>query len=194
MQIQPFVVVSGLPASGKTTIAAALAQYLGLCHFDKDTFLEALFEISELSSAEMRSSFSRQADFQFQRAASLEKAAVLSSWWRHPLSHLESGTPIDWLWTSERTIVEVHCNCSLDVAANRFLIRQRHPGHLDERWSKQSLLPMFEQQSLFSPLFPLQAIIVNSEGHIDVQKLAQAVLAKASEIQMPNPPPAITTI
>ena len=186
MQIQPFVVVSGLPASGKTTIAAALAQCLGFCHLDKDTFLEALFETSERSSAERRGSLSRQADSQFQKAASLEKAAVLSSWWRHPLSQLTSGTPTDWLWTSERTIVEVHCNCSPDVAANRFLIRQRHPSHHDEGWSKQSLLPMLEQQSLLGPLFPLQAVIVNSEDHIDIRKLAKAVLTKAAEIRISN--------
>jgi predicted kinase len=34
------VVVSGLPASGQTTLARALAAALGMVHLDKDAFLE----------------------------------------------------------------------------------------------------------------------------------------------------------
>jgi len=39
-----FVVVSGLPGSGKTTVAQALAPLLKLPLFDKDAILEQLFE------------------------------------------------------------------------------------------------------------------------------------------------------
>ena len=38
-----FVVVSGLPASGKTTLAKSLALALGLRLLDKDDILESLF-------------------------------------------------------------------------------------------------------------------------------------------------------
>ena len=38
-----FVIVSGLPASGKSTIAVGLAEDLRLPLMDKDAYLEALF-------------------------------------------------------------------------------------------------------------------------------------------------------
>jgi adenylate kinase family enzyme len=39
-----YVIVTGLPASGKTTLAIALSSELGFEHLDKDAFLEALFD------------------------------------------------------------------------------------------------------------------------------------------------------
>lgn len=39
-----FVIVSGLPASGKSRLGAVLAPLLCLPMLDKDAFLEALFE------------------------------------------------------------------------------------------------------------------------------------------------------
>jgi adenylate kinase family enzyme len=38
-----FIIVTGLPASGKTTLAKELARRLLVPHMDKDTFLENLF-------------------------------------------------------------------------------------------------------------------------------------------------------
>ena len=40
----PFVVVSGLPASGKSTLSRRLATALSLPMLDKDDILEGLFE------------------------------------------------------------------------------------------------------------------------------------------------------
>ena len=39
-----FIVVSGLPGSGKSTLGQQLATALGLPFLDKDTILERLFE------------------------------------------------------------------------------------------------------------------------------------------------------
>jgi shikimate kinase len=44
------VVVSGLPASGKSTVAKALAAGLAFTLLDKDSFLEALLERSPVTS------------------------------------------------------------------------------------------------------------------------------------------------
>ena len=41
---KPFIVVSGLPGSGKTTVARTLASLLDLPVFDKDEILEQLFD------------------------------------------------------------------------------------------------------------------------------------------------------
>ena len=48
------VVVSGLPASGKSTVARTLAGALGLPLLDKDVFLEALFASDGIGDAAWR--------------------------------------------------------------------------------------------------------------------------------------------
>ena len=44
MGARPLVVVSGLPVSGKSTVAAILNDALSLPLLDKDSILEALFD------------------------------------------------------------------------------------------------------------------------------------------------------
>ena len=42
--MKPYVIVTGLPASGKSTLGRAVAAALGLPMLDKDDILEALFD------------------------------------------------------------------------------------------------------------------------------------------------------
>ncbi|HEX6901883.1 MAG TPA: AAA family ATPase [Thermoanaerobaculia bacterium] len=180
--MKQFVVVSGLPASGKTTIATGLAAELELPLLDKDAYLEALLQHAGIGDLEWRHRLSRLADEQLRSAASTRSAAVLASWWRHPKSNAETGTPTDWLNPTSDVIVEVHCVCRPSVAAARFLARSRHPGHLDGRWSLERLLPILEEQQSHGPLFPRQAILVDTEQPVEMQTLAQAVKAALHEI------------
>lgn len=166
------VVVSGLPASGKTSIATALASSLQLPLLDKDTFLEALFESEGIGNSVWRRELSKRADVQFQEKAAGMGTAVITSWWKHPQSTVDSGTPVGWLSDSAGVAVEVHCVCSPSVAALRFLARQRHPGHLDDQWSHQSLIAMLEAHHALGPLFPAKAITINTEQAMDTQALA----------------------
>lgn len=189
LAMRGFVVVSGLPASGKTFIARSLATSLQLPLLDKDSFLEALFQSEGTGNTARRRELSKRADIQFQEKAAATGTAVITSWWKHPASPVDSGTPVEWLSDSSRMAVEVHCGCSPSIAASRFLSRQRHPGHLDERWSHDSLLAMLEAQHGFGPLFPENAITINTEQALDQQDLAQQVrgmaLGKCST--SPNP-------
>ena len=52
----------------------------------------------------------------------------------------DSGTPTDWLHAPTHHVVNVHCACELEIAANRFLQRRRHPGHLDGESSAAAVL------------------------------------------------------
>jgi len=177
--MQGFVVVSGLPASGKTTVAASLAASLQLPLLDKDAFLEALFQSEGTGNAAWRRELSRRADVRFQAAATGMETAVITSWWKHPASTTDSGTPVDWLLCPSRIAVEVHCVCSASVAASRFLARRRHPGHLDEQWSRDNLLAMLEGQQALGPLVPLKAITLNTEQPLDAQDLAHRIREQA---------------
>ncbi|HXU28997.1 MAG TPA: AAA family ATPase [Thermoanaerobaculia bacterium] len=172
-----FVIVSGLPASGKTTVASAIAKALDLPFFDKDSFLEELFQVEGVGDPNWRRQLSRRADERFQRVARAERTAVLTSWWKHPASALDSGTPTGWLEAPPGVAIEVHCECPVSVAANRFLARRRHPGHLDERWSRESLVAMLNEQQNCGPLFPAKAVTVNTEAHLELSALLGAVEA-----------------
>lgn len=175
-----YVIVSGLPASGKTTLARALAESLGLPMFDKDDFLESLFEDAIVGSAQRRRELSQLADRAFRRCAEQSTGAVLASWWRHPRSSVDSGTPTDWLGSLPGWCVEVHCRCSPVVAVARFKARKRHPGHLDDRWSHAELLTNFAEQTTLGPLAIGSVIDVDTERDLELGTLVRDI-ARAFE-------------
>jgi len=128
---KPFVVISGLPGSGKTTLGRRLAPALNLALIDKDDILDRLFEAKGIGNAAWRRTLSRESDMILQQEATRSSGAILASFWRVPGMPLDSGTPTDWLTAPSHHLVNVHCACELEIAASRFLHRNRHPGHLD---------------------------------------------------------------
>ena len=127
------IIVTGLPASGKTTIAREIAKRLGFVFLDKDDFLEDLYERYGVLSWEDRKRLSRQSDVAFQDAAVRSASAVLVSHWRSLGENSESGTPSDWLAEEYKPLIEVCCLCSPEEALARFIARTRHPGHFDNQ-------------------------------------------------------------
>ncbi|HEV7784959.1 MAG TPA: AAA family ATPase [Thermoanaerobaculia bacterium] len=149
---RPFLLISGLPASGKTTLGRRLAHALGLALLDKDEILEALFEGLGVGEAEWRNRLSRSADVVLQRMAAQTAGAVLASFWRHPQVTGESGTPTGWIAALPGKVVEVHCVCPPEVAAERFLTRKRHDGHLDRDKRSEDLVADFVRLASLGPL------------------------------------------
>jgi len=135
-----FVVVSGLPGSGKSTLARQLAPALNFPLIDKDTILQRLFESKGVGDAAWRRTLSRESDVIFQAEATAAEKAVLISHWQLPGMPADSGTPTDWLRKLSDHVVNVHCVCAPEVAAERFLQRKRHPGHLDSETSYAEVL------------------------------------------------------
>lgn len=137
---KPFVVISGLPASGKSTVAQYLARELQIPLLDKDAILEGLFEAKGVGDMEWRRALSRESDAILQAEAIASGGAVLVSHWHMPGMAANSGTPTGWLVQLSNNLVNIHCSCPCDLAARRFVRRERHPGHLDRQRSPDEVL------------------------------------------------------
>ena len=133
------VVVSGLPASGKTQIGRELATALNFVFLDKDDFLEELYDRSSVASLDDRNRLSRLSDRLFRDEAIRSGSAVLVSHWCPPDAQDQSGTPSHWMAQEYDAVVEVYCLCEPDEACRRFFARQRHLGHLDDKRDREEL-------------------------------------------------------
>jgi thymidylate kinase len=142
---RPFVVVSGVPGSGKTTLARRLSPALQLPLLDKDDILESLFDSEGWGDDERRHAQSRRSDEIFRQEAGHSNGAILVSFWHLDGMPVESGTPVTWIKALGGTIAHVHCRCDPEIAAERFRKRLRHPGHLDSETSAEELLERISQ-------------------------------------------------
>lgn len=121
---QLLVVVSGLAASGKTTVGRVLSDRLSMPLLDKDEILEALFDSLGCNDRDQRHRLSRASDEVLYRLAGSTGSAVLVNWWNHDTAPARLQAITD-------SLIEVFCDCPVEVAAARFAARERHPGHLD---------------------------------------------------------------
>jgi predicted kinase len=166
-----FIVVTGLPASGKSTIGQRIASALSRPLIDKDDVLEALFESLGVGDDEWRHRLSRAADAVMEELARQMPSAVLVSWWRHPLSDRSSGTPTSWLRHLPGRVAEVHCACSPLVAAHRFRTRKRHDGHLDASRGTDADSEGSLSSAWPGPLRIGRFVEVNTEADVDLPAL-----------------------
>jgi glucokinase len=153
-----YIVMSGLPASGKSRLGREISRRLGLPFLDKDDFLEELYEREGAGNKIWRERLSREADDLFRAAALASKGAVLASFWRHPRRARGGGTPSEWLKALPGTMIEVHCSCPPKLALERFRQRTRHPGHLDAARDTDEMHRKFEVYAARGPL-GLDAVI-----------------------------------
>jgi len=174
-QLTRFVVVSGLPGSGKSMLARQLAPALDFPLIDKDTILKRLFESEGMGNAAWRRALSRESDVIFQAEATATEKAVLVSHWRLPGMPSDSGTPTGWLLEASYHVVNVHCVCDFAVAAERFLQRKRHPGHLDNEATYPEALASLRALERLKPLEVGQRVDVDTSGEPRLDAVARDI-------------------
>jgi glucokinase len=170
-----FVVVSGLPGSGKTTLGRRLAPALNLPLIDKDDILNRLFESKGVGDASWRRALSRESDLILEQQALNSDGAVLVSFWRLSGMPPDSGTPTAWLRSASHHLVNVHCVCEPAIAASRFVQRQRHPGHLDGESTNAEILLNLRALTGLAPLDLGKRIEVDTSQELDLAGIVRAI-------------------
>ena len=176
------VLMTGLPAAGKSTTGRRLAEQLDLPFFDKDAVLETLFDTLGSPTPDDRTRLSRASDAVLAQLAEAVPSAVLSSFWRQPGMPESSGTSLDWVGRLHpaRMLVEVECRCAPETAADRFLSRRRHPGHHDGRHTQHGLVAAFAELAAAGPVLDAEPVVVRTDQPVDVVALADEVSRRAA--------------
>jgi predicted kinase len=138
-----FVVVSGPPASGKTTLARAIAPALDLPLIAKDTIKQALMSVLPVPDIETSRIVGTASVAALYAVAAETAGAVLESVWHRSRALAD-------LRALPGNIVEVFCRCDSSTAARRYAVRAaaRAAGHFDaqrtieELWNDEVARPV----------------------------------------------------
>ncbi|MEM9573352.1 MAG: AAA family ATPase [Pseudomonadota bacterium] len=168
------ILVTGLPASGKTTLGRRLAAELSWSCLDKDDFLEALFESQGVGDEQWRRRLSIEADKQFETTALEQTNTVLVSHWR-PRGRTDTGTPADWVHRHFQNTVEVYCECDPELAAHRFISRTRHAGHLDKIKSEDAILAWMRDMAGCYPIGSASVVRVSAMSDISIHNVLDEI-------------------
>lgn len=161
--MQGFVLVGGWPASGKTTLARALASELGTAYLAKDEVKEALMDqLGAPDDVEESRRLGRAAVAAVLTAARGCPGGVIdSTWYPYSLRLVRELTG---------PFVEVRCRVGIDLARERFWTRPRDERHLDRRRTEAELW-----QEEVRPLGVGPLLEVDTSRRVDVPALATRV-------------------
>jgi predicted kinase len=160
-----YVLMSGLPASGKSTVAAPLATALGWPLLSKDALKEALWDTLGPGDREWSARLGAAAQEQLLRLAQVAPAAVIDTFvhraWRDRWRALPG------------VVAEVHCRCPAELVRARCAQRRRHPCHFDaeqladrfDDWVRDDARPL----ALGGPVLEVDT---SGAGPVDVATIA----------------------
>lgn len=170
------VLISGPPASGKTTIARPLAEALGFALLTKDDIKESLF--TSLNGPADDPAYSRQIgaaamDLLWALAPHCPQVVLEANFrTRSPFERMELAAI---LHRTGARLVEIHCRIPLEEAARRFAQRARDERHHPAHALKEISL---EQLSEYADPFALGPVVeVDTMQAVDVPALISQVRA-----------------
>ncbi len=171
------VVVSGPPASGKSTLAPALAERLGLPLLAKDTIKDALMRVLPVPDLAASRELGRASVVAMLAIAAENPGVVLESAWQRSRAIAD-------LRALPGPIVEVFCRCDRPTLETRYRARSvtRSAGHFDavrtsdELWGPETTEPV-------AGGWPV--MIVDTTRAVDVEavaaRLCEMIISSATE-------------
>jgi len=129
-QEMTIIVVSGIPGSGKTTLATSLSAAMNLSVISKDMIKESLMETLGTGDNDWASTLSSAAHgVMYRLVGSVAGDVILEA-------HFHGGVAEAELQSLGEELIQLYCRCPIDLAWERYKIRRddpsRHPGHLPE--------------------------------------------------------------
>lgn len=170
-------VVTGPPASGKTSVAEELAKALGVPYLSKDAFKEKLYE-SFGSGDELEARIDAAALsilFSVVESQLTEGVSVTAE------SNFDARSDVEPFRRLARDqnarIVQIHIGGEVDALVEKFARRaasgERHPGHGDEPGDADELRSKLEA-GLWEPL-ELPGTLVKADMHEDEEEIVDRV-------------------
>ena len=131
-----YVVVTGPPASGKSSLSRVLAEELGLPLLAKDDFKQHLLDREQPATVEESRETGRAAVRAMLAAARGVGRGVLDSVW---VDRVQAARDLAALGD----VVEVFCRCDVDTMRARYAVRAptKGPRHFDEERAETELWP-----------------------------------------------------
>jgi predicted kinase len=162
------VVVTGMPSSGKTTVAEGLAARLSLPLVAKDEIKESLYASL---GAESVAASARLGTAAYALIFDLARAMLASGVSLIVEANFFREQEPDFASLPEHRLVQIHCQAPLAVLLDRYGSRSRHAGHHDAQKIKE--LPARFESGTHSPLrLRGELVQLGTTGAVDLDALA----------------------
>ena len=168
MALPLLVVVTGMPSSGKTTVAEGLAARLALPLIAKDEIKESLYE--SLGADDVTAS-ARLGAATYRLIFGLARTMLASGVSLIAEANFFRDQEGDFASLPEHRVAQLHCHAPPAVLLDRYGSRSRHAGRHDAEKIKE--LPARLQSGVHSPLrLPGELVQLDTTEAVDLDALA----------------------
>lgn len=168
MTVPLLVVVTGMPSSGKSTVAEGLAGRLALPLVAKDEIKESLYASI---GAESVAASARLGAAAYALIFDLARAMLASGVSLIVEANFFRDQEPAFAALPEHQLAQVHCQAPLAVLLDRYANRSRHAGHHDAEKIKE--LPARFESGAHSPLrLRGELVQLDTTGAVDLDALA----------------------